>query len=516
MNAEYNVAILGAGLGGLGLAHRLREQGERSFVVLEKSDRVGGTWRDNTYPGCSCDVAARFYWYSFDQQPDWSRAFAFQPEILGHIEEMVQRTGLGDHIRFGAQVTEALWDEAALVWRIRTASGEQIAARNFVCACGQLSQPTFRGIEGRENFAGISFHSARWRHDVDLTGRRVAVIGCGASAAQLVPEVAKITEHLTVFQRTPPFVIPREDRPFTDDERRLYQTDPAHREEARDAIYRDLENRFETLKPGSEVAVMAEKICRDHLEAQVQDPDLREKLRPRYTIGCKRPVISDDYLSTFNRPNVSLITEPLSRIEKTGVRTADGRLHEADVIVYATGFESLKFLDGLRIVGRRSRSLHQDAWREAPEAYLGLRVAGFPNFFILYGPNTNLNHNSIIAMFEAQYGYVLQTLRLAEEKRAALDLRPEVMASFNRQLQEDLQGSAFVTGCNSWYRSKEGRIVTNWWGNVEAYKARTARVDPAEYELLPSAGAGEIVTSQAAARSASDRLPSTSKIFDTV
>jgi cation diffusion facilitator CzcD-associated flavoprotein CzcO len=487
VSSDYKVAILGAGLGGLGLAHLLLQQGERAFVILEKSDRVGGTWRDNSYPGCSCDVAARFYWYSFDKQPDWTRAFAFQPEILGHIEEMVERRGLREHIRFGARVVEAAWDEAAQVWRIRTASGEQIVAEHFVCACGQLSQPTFRGIEGREHFVGISFHSARWRHDVDLTGKRVAVIGSGASAAQLVPEVAKIADRLTVFQRTPPYVIPREDHPFTEEERRLYQTDAAYLQESRDAIYRDLENRFETLKPGSEVARAAEKLCGDFLEAQVHDPELREKLRPRYTIGCKRPIISDDYLATFNRPNVSLITERLEQIEKNGVRTADGALHEVDAIVYATGFESLKFLDGLRIVGRRGRLLHQDAWREAPEAYLGMLVAGFPNFFILYGPNTNLNHNSIIAMFEAQYGYILQALRLAEDSAVAIDVRPEVMAAFNEQLQRGLQESAFVTGCNSWYRTKEGRIVTNWWGNVEAYKARTARLDPGEYELL---GAG--------------------------
>lgn len=489
MKAEYHVAILGAGLGGLGLAHRLLEQGERSFVLLEKSDRVGGTWRDNSYPGCSCDVAARFYWYSFDQQPDWTRAFAFQPEILRHIEEMVERRGIREHVRFGAQVVEAVWDEAALVWRIRIASGEQIVARHFVCACGQLNQPTFRGIEGREHFEGISFHSARWRHDVDLTGKRVAVIGCGASAAQLVPEVAKIAQHLTVFQRTPPYVIPREDHPFTEEERQRYQTDPAYRDESRDAIYRDLEGRFETLKPGSEVAVAAQKLCADFREAQVHDPELREKLRPRYTIGCKRPIISDDYLATFNRPNVSLVTERLERIEKCGVRTADGRLHEADVIVYATGFESLKFLDGLRIVGRNGRLLHQDAWSEAPQAYLGISVSGFPNFYILYGPNTNLNHNSIIAMFEAQYGYILQALRLSEENGAAIDLRPEVMALFNQQLQQGLQNSAFVTGCNSWYRTKEGRVVTNWWGTVEAYKARTACLNPSEYELLSTVAA---------------------------
>jgi len=494
LSEDYRVAILGAGLGGLGLALRLLEQGERSFVLLEKSDRVGGTWRDNTYPGCSCDVQARFYWYSFVDQPDWTRAFAFQPEILGHIEDLVERSGLRPHIRFGAHVTEAVWDEAALVWRIRTSSGDEIVADNFVCARGQLSQPTFRGIEGRDDFEGISFHSAHWRHDVDLTGRRVAVIGCGASAAQLVPEVAKIADHLTVFQRTPPWVIPREDRPFTSEQRQQYQTDPAYRDESRGAIYRDLEGRFETLKPGSEVARAAEKLCADFLEAQVQDPELREKLRPRYTIGCKRPIISDDYLATFNRPNVSLITDRLDRIERNGVRTADGRLHEADVIVYATGFESLKFLDGRHIVGRQGRSLHQDAWREAPEAYLGMLVAGFPNFFILYGPNTNLNHNSIIAMFEAQYGYILQALRLGQETGAAIDLRPEVMASFNQQLQEGLKSSAFVTGCNSWYRTKEGRIVTNWWGNVEAYKARTSHLERAEYELLPATASAEILT----------------------
>jgi cation diffusion facilitator CzcD-associated flavoprotein CzcO len=484
MSKVHKVAILGAGLGGLGMAMRLLHNNEQSFVILEKSDRVGGTWRDNTYPGCGCDVPSHMYWYSFDQQPDWSRAFALQPEILSHIDDMTERAGLRQYIRFGKQVSSARWEEATRLWHIRTADGEEIVAEAFVTAAGQLGQPSFRGIDGYRDFKGPWFHTARWQHDVALAGKRVAVIGSGASAAQVIPELAKVVAQLTVFQRSAPYVIARGDRAYSDDERRQLRDNPALMVASRAAIFQDLEMRFETLKPGSEGALFAERLCREQREAQVPDPELRRKLTPDYTLGCKRPVISDDYLPTFSRANVSLVCDPITQVTAEGVRTADSHLHEVDVIVYATGFASLRFLDGLEVTGRSGKSLHQDAWRDAAEAYLGMTVAGFPNFFILYGPNTNLNHNSIIAMLEAQYEYVLQALQLASKEKVAIDLRPEVQVHFNRELQAAMQQGAFVTGCNSWYVNGEGRVVTNWWGDVAAYHARAARLDAADYDQI--------------------------------
>lgn len=487
MAPDFEVAIIGAGMGGVGLGMRLLKAGEQSFLILERAERLGGTWRDNSYPGCCCDVPSHLYWFDFDEQPDWSRLFAPQAEILSHMEAAVERAGLNLHIRLNTEVTDAVWDEDGLFWHVTTADGATFTARMLVSACGQLGQPSYRNIPGRERFKGVSFHSARWRHDVDLTGKKVICIGSGASAAQIVPEVAKVAGHLTVIQRSAPYVIPREDKPYTEEERALFRSDPEKLRESRAAIFADLEQRFETLKPGSEGHVAGEQLSLAHLEAQISDPALRAKLTPNYTLGCKRPVISDDYLPTFTRPNVTLVTEAVESVEETGVRTGDGALHEADVIIFATGFESLKFLDGINIRGRDGRSLHDDVWADTAKAYLGMTVTGFPNFFILYGPNTNLNHNSIIAMFDAQFEYVVEALeQLKQEPEIAFDLKADRLRSFNRTLQQGLATSAFVSGCNSWYRDEEGRIVTNWWGTVTAYRQQATHFNPEDYEAIES------------------------------
>ncbi len=483
MSQEYEVAILGAGIGGLGLATRLAMAGERSFVVLEKEDAVGGTWRDNTYPGASCDVQSHLYWYSFDEHPDWSRVFAFQPEIQRNVERLVERHGLAEHIRLGAEVTSAHWDDEAGRWVIATSGGEQIRARTFVTAWGQLNRPSFKGVPGRERFTGPSFHSARWQHDVDLTGKRVACIGNGASAVQFLPEIAEQVGHLTVFQRTPNYVVPREDRPYTEAERELFRQDRAAFEESRNGYYVEHEGWIGAMKlEANPVAEEFTKVARAHLEAQVPDPELREKLWPDYPIGCKRIIIADTFYPALVRDNVELVTEKLEGIEPEGVRTADGVLHEVDVIIYATGFETLSFVGDLDIRGRDGLAL-KEAWADGPEAYLGLTVTGFPNLFMLYGPNTNLGHNSIIAMLECQFDYVLQGLEATRTSGAAgLTVRPDVQQQYNAQLQEELRGSSFAGSCNSWYKTPDGRVTNNWSGSVEQYKERTARFEPADYE----------------------------------
>ena len=502
MQDGYKVAILGAGIGGLGMAARLKMEGETSFVILEKADAVGGTWRENTYPGAACDVQSHLYWYSFDDQlPDWTRLYAQQPEIQRNVESFVDRHQLDKHIRFGAEVERATWDEASATWLIETTAGEQIRAEVFVTAWGQLNRPSFKGISGRESFTGPSFHSAQWRHDVDLTGKRVAVIGNGASAVQLIPEVAKQAAHLEVFQRSANYFVPRQDRAYDEDERATYRTREGYLQ-LREAFYAEHESWADAMKLESN-PVLDEfyRLAREMLDTQVPDPVLREKLWPDYPLGCKRVLVADDYYPTLMRDNVELVTERITQVEEQGIRTADGALHEFDVIVYATGFETLSFLGSLDITGRGGTSL-REVWQDGAHAYLGMNVAGFPNLFVLYGPNTNLGHNSIILMLECQYDYVLQALRARDEHSgAALDVRADVMQQYNEQLQRDLASTSFAGGCNSWYKTADGHITNNWSGSVEAYKERTRHFSLADYELVTTT-----VPAVAAPRSAEDAV----------
>lgn len=481
---HYSVAILGAGFGGLGMAARLKASGETSFVILEKAAAIGGTWRDNTYPGCACDVPSHLYWFSFDAPPDWSRLFSPQPEILSNIRSFATRHGLEAHLRLNAEITEARWDEAHSRWHIRTASGDELTARSFIAASGQLNRPKFPDLPDRDGFEGVSFHSARWPEHVDLAGKRVAVIGNGASAVQIVPEVAKVAAHLAVFQRSASYIVPRLDRAYTEDERRRFASDRGSYEASREAIYREYESHYGQSFLGHDVAKIAETMALEHLKAQVPDEALRRRLTPDYVIGCKRILLSDEFYPALQRPNVELVTERIAAVEPTGLVTADGQRRGFDVIIYATGFETFSALQSIAVTGRHGATL-KDAWAGGPSAYLGLSVAGFPNFFILYGPNTNLGHNSIIAMLECQFGYVLQALKARDESRAAaLDVRPAAVAAFNRRLQEDMRSAAWGAGCNNWYKTPDGQLANNWTGTVEDYKAATAHVDLAAYELL--------------------------------
>lgn len=484
----YNVAILGTGFGGLGMALRLREEGESDFVILEKAGNVGGTWRDNTYPGAACDIRSHLYWFSFTERPDWTKAYCDQPEILHNIELLVDRSGLKPFIRFNTEVIDATWDDSKLLWRIRTATDDVIHARTFVTAWGQLNRPSFAGIEGRANFKGDLFHSARWEHDVPIEGRRVACIGNGPSAVQFIPELARKAGHLTVFQRSPNYLVPRLDRPYTADEQRMFTAMPARRDASRKAIYDEHEGWYPAFIAGSEAAAEFTAVARAQLESQVSDPVLRAKLWPDYPIGCKRIVICDDFYPAIVRPNVTLETDGVAGIEAHGIRTKDGRLHEFDVIVFGTGFETRSLLGVADIKGRGGKSL-RESWQPVPEAYLGINVAGFPNLHMLYGPNTNLGHNSIILMMECQIEYILKALRAAREHDVqALDVKPAVMAEYNRQLQHGLEGTAWAGNCGSWYKH-EGRISNNYSGTVEDYKARTSVFELSEYELIRQAEA---------------------------
>ncbi len=352
---------------------------------------------------------------------------------------------------------------------------------------GQLNRPSFKGIQGVEDFQGEWFHSARWRHDISLAGKRAAAIGNGPSAAQFIPEIAPAVQHLKVFQRSPAYVVPRLDRAFTNEERQQFIAEPERLFANRKQFYDEHETWYGAMRQNNPTAEEFKAIARAHLEAQVFDPVVREKLWPNYTMGCKRIVIMDDFYPAFNWPNVELITDLIDRIEPKGVRTVDGTLHERDVIIYGTGFETLSFQGPVEVFGRDGRSL-RELWHGGPNAFLGMAIPGFPNLFYLYGPNTNLGHNSVLLMMECQFGYIAQALRTIRERQAqGLEIRPDVHDRFNRELQEVLAGSSWAANCASWYKRADGRITNNWSGSVEDYKAATAAFKPADYEVLQPA-----------------------------
>jgi cation diffusion facilitator CzcD-associated flavoprotein CzcO len=476
------IAILGAGVAGLCMGIRLKQAGIHSFTIYEKSERVGGTWHDNTYPGAGCDVPSHLYCFSFEPNPDWTRKFSDQAEILRYLEHCAEKYGLRPHLRFGTEIAEGRFDETAGTWRLRTRAGEEIEAQVVVCGTGQLNRPAVPDIPGLREFGGTVFHSARWNHAHDLRGRRVAVVGNGASALQFIPQIAPVAEHVTVFQRSANWVIPRMDRAYARLEKWLFRHVAPLRWLYRAWIYWSLEARFLAFFKGSRVGEKIAQVATEYMQTHIADPALRRALTPDYPVGCKRILISDDYFQALARPNVTIETHPISRIAPGAVVTADGVAHPADTIVFATGFQTLSFLAPMRITGLDGRTL-DDAWRDGAEAYLGMAVAGFPNLFLLYGPNTNLGHNSIIFMIECQVGWVLRCIQALHERRLAwLDVRPEVMAAYNVELQAALRETAWDAGCTSWYKSESGKVINNWSGFTVAYWWRTRRPDWAALE----------------------------------
>lgn len=479
----YEYVILGAGLGGLGMGLRLKELGEASFLIAEKSERVGGTWRANCYPGSACDVHSHLYWYSFDKQPNWSRAYPSQPEILANIERLVKQHDLESHIRTGFEIIEANWNPSDMLWTLRSATNEIVTARFFIAAWGQLNNPKVPEFKGVEDFAGEQYHSARWDASINLKGKRVAIIGNGATAVQVVPAIADDVVEMTVFQRSASYITRRDDRPYSEDERKAYLDDPKLLRAARQAIYWERESRFSTVQADSSKSAEQIRMAREHLERQVTDPVLREKLWPDYPIGCKRILRSDDFYPAMDRENVHLVTERIDQIEPKGIRSADGTLHEVDVIIWATGFNSHAF-QGSTVIRASGLEL-ADVWSDGPKAYLGMTVSGFPNMLMIYGPNTNLGHNSIITMMECQYDYILAAVDYMNAKGIqAIDVKSAVLETFDAQAQHELANTAWAGSCMSWYKMESGRIVNNWKGSVEDYKLATAVFNPTDYELL--------------------------------
>ncbi|HEX5776817.1 MAG TPA: NAD(P)/FAD-dependent oxidoreductase [Caulobacteraceae bacterium] len=473
--SDLDAIVIGAGFGGLAAAIKLKKAGFRRLVVLEKADRLGGTWRDNTYPGAACDVPSRLYSYSFALNPNWSRAYSGQPEIQAYMEDCADRFGVRGAIRFNAEVERADWDDAAKLWRVTLKGGEVLEAPVLVSALGQLNRPSFADIPGRERFGGESWHSARWRHDVELKGKTVGCIGSGASAIQYIPEIAKTAGKVVIFQRTPNYIIPRLDKATPQWLRRLYAAVPLVDRAFRHFIWQMMDLRFRAFKRDTPSAGAFRKLAIGYLEREIDDPELRAKLTPDYPIGCKRILISDDYYQTLRRENVELVTEAVAQITERGVKTADGADHACDVLVYGTGFDTTHFLAPLEIHGAGGRTL-TEAWKDGAEAYLGVTVAGFPNLFMLYGPNTNLGHNSIIVMLEAQADYVVKCMKEMRRRRAkAFEVKPAAFTAFNAALQKDLEATAWAGECSSWYKTASGKITNNWAHDTAAYIKRTAR-----------------------------------------
>lgn len=478
----FEVAIVGTGFGGLCMAIQLKKAAENNFVVFEQGTAVGGTWRDNTYPGAACDVRSHLYSFSFEPKADWSHKYARQPEILEYLERCARKYQLNTHIRFNTEIAQAAFDEAGRVWKLHTAAGEIVTARMVVFACGQLNRPMIPDIHGLDVYKGARFHSARWDHSFDYAHKKIAVIGTGASAIQFVPELVKKAAQVLLFQRSAAWVIPKNDRPYTPFEKQLLARFDWLRKLYRSWIYWSSEIRFLALNPNSLIHRGLTRLGLKHIRDHVADPVLRQKLTPDYPAGCKRILISNNYYQALAQPHVQVLTGQIDSVTERGVMM-EGREYEADAIIYGTGFQSTGFLSPIRITGRQGLDLNE-AWTQGAEAYLGITLAGFPNFFMLYGPNTNLSHNSIVFMIEAQVRHILRCMSAVKDRqKLTIEPKREVQARYNRTLQDSLKKAIWSVGCRNWYIDKGGKNTNNWSGFSFSYRRQTEKMGMENYIL---------------------------------
>ncbi len=485
MTTSTRVAIIGAGHSGICLGMLLKRAGIEEFLMLEKAPTLGGTWRENTYPGASCDAPSFLYSFSFAQKTDWSRRFALQPELLGYSAQCAIEAGLLPHCRFNAEVVSARFDDARMLWRIELADGTSIVAEFLVSGVGQLDRPSIPELPGRDDFAGPQFHSARWDHSVDLAGKRIAVIGNAASAVQFVPQIAPLATQLSIFQRSANWLLPRNDKLYAPWLHRAMKRRPWLAKLRHDWQWFFFGEMM--LTPLMKRVRIAQWAARQralaHLRRQVSDPTLRAKLVPDYPVGARRVLFNDDYYPALGRRNVRLVTDHIERIEPDGIRTRDGELHEADVMVFATGFKATEFLAPIELTGPGGHALAAE-WSHGAHAYLGVTVSGFPNFFMLYGPNTNLGHNSILVMIEAQAGYIIQAIEsLRAQGLRRIDVKRVVMEEYNRNLARDLEKSVWADAKSSWYKLADGTITNNWPHSTIRYRRLLRTVDLDDYEV---------------------------------
>lgn len=473
--------VIGTGFSGLCMAIKLKEAGIDNFVVLEKGPEVGGVWRENTYPGAACDIPAELYSFSFAMKTDWSRRYPPQPEIQRYMKECAERFGLYPFIRFNTPVAGAQYDERRALWQVELDSGEVLSARVLVTGVGQLSRPAMPRLEGLERFAGTRFHSAQWDADFDPSGKRIGVIGTGASAIQFIPELAKSAARVDVFQRTPPYVMPKPDRDYTAMDRWMMRYVPGYKELNRRIWYTAGEKSTGAFNSDSRLASAYKRLTLWYMRRHIKDPQLRAKLTPDYPIGCKRVLFSHNYFQALAQDNVDVITAPIERVTPQGLE-AGGQAYAFDALIYGTGFLATEFLAPMRIRGAGGREL-SEVWADGAEAYKGVSVHGFPNLFMLYGPNTNLGSNSIIFMIECQVGYIMQCLaRLRQGGFRAVDVKADVMARYNVEIQSKLKNSVWSAGCSSWYHNAQGKVTNNWPGLTQEYKQLLAQLDADSFD----------------------------------
>lgn len=485
MPHRHRVVIIGAGFGGLGLGHALSTSGIDDYVILEKGPGVGGVWRDNGYPGAACDVPSHLYSFSFEPKLDWSRKYAPRAEILAYLTHVADKYGIRSHVRSDNEVTRAVFDERRAQWTVETRTGEVFEAEILVSAVGQLSRPAIPRLRGLDTFKGPAFHSAAWDRAFDPRGKTVAVIGTGASAIQIVPALQPIVRKLSLFQRSAAYLVPRNDRAYSPIELSLLKRFPTLHTLSRGLTYGLLELRMVGFLYPDLALPALQKQCEEHLAKAVRDPILRKKLTPDYPIGCKRVLLSDDYFPALTQPNAEVITDAISHLEADAIVTADGVRHEVDAIVFGTGFHATEFLSPIQIVGTGG-ALLEERWRDGAEAYLGVTVHGFPNLFMLYGPNTNLGHTSIVYMIESQIRYVMEALRLLDrENLATAEVRSQVQTAFNRDLQARLSKMVWSADCTNWYKTASGKSTNNWPGYTFAYRAATRSIRASDYLLTP-------------------------------
>jgi len=483
---RVHTVVIGTGFSGLGMAIQLKRDGRDDFVVLEKAQDVGGTWRDNTYPGCACDIQSHMYSFSFEQNPDWTRSFSPQPEIWDYLRRVTDTYDLRRHIRFGTEVTGARWDADEHRWHVTTASGDEYIARFVVSGIGGLHIPNVPALPGIENFGGATFHSARWDHSYDLTGKRVAVVGTGASAIQFVPRIAPSAGHVTLFQRTPPWIMPKPDHAMPGWAKKMFRLVPGAQRFYRGLLYWLLESRALGFngKPG--LMKIAQRVALRHMHKAVADPELRRKLTPDYVMGCKRVLVANDYYPALTRPNVEVVTDAIAEVRAGSIVDSAGVEHEVDAIIYGTGFHVTDAFDYVNIIGVDGRDLGKDWRTNGIRTHYGITVAGFPNLFFLLGPNTALGHNSVVFMIESQIRYVAQAMRLVESAgAAALEPTEGAQARFQSDIQRKLVAGVWTQGgCHSWYLDARGVNRTIWPGFTWRYWQRTRTLDPREYALI--------------------------------
>ncbi len=480
------ILIVGSGFAGLGMAIRLKQAGINDFVVIERAGDVGGTWRDNTYPGAACDVPSHLYSFSFAPNPRWRHSFSRQPEIQSYLQQCADRYGVREHIRFDCPLLSASWDESARRWQVQTGQGE-FSADILINAAGALSDPAIPNVPGIESFTGTVFHSARWNHDHDLTGERVAVVGTGASAIQFVPQIQPKVGKLVLFQRTPPWILPRMDRRLTRFERFLYRRFPITQQIARGGIYAYRESAILGFVVDQRLLKAASKLARLHLEKQVPDPALRAKLTPTYAMGCKRVLLASDYYPSLTQPNVEVVPHGIKEVRAHSVVASDGTEHEVDTLIFGTGFQVTDLPIAHQIHGRNAESLAA-CWNGNAHAYLGSSIAGYPNLFLLVGPNTGLAHNSQVYMIEAQIDFTLDAIKtMRAGGLGTVEVEPDHEQAYTQAVHRRMQRTVWLQGgCNSWYLDATGRNTTLWPGATFRYRSITRTFPVARYRTTPA------------------------------